>query len=308
MASSIGVRVYLISVHKKGDRGPLSFAASDIGVPPPQFISQFIADHSTVIQNDDRQRSWFFEEKQCDKTGSKGYVNYGTFGFESNFIDTKTKQHNYRRKVTDIEEIPLFYEFLYPTNAQHAFVIFQSFQGRSCIELVTSKITELFHRTNNNFLLAFEKIMPNDSVGSLYFNAPVKKLRLIKKNISSDIADRYFGTRPPEAINLEVSLTAKRKGNFGKFGLLKQSLKKDASGVVTHDGISFDNAIAEIEIGGRTRPVEVFGTNRNAGVIDLSNSIVRGTNGHPTFESMVKESHAILKDFHTTISGRSHEN
>jgi hypothetical protein len=270
MASSIGVRVYLISLHRKGDRATLPLAAGGTGTPPPQFISQFISTHSMVTQNKDRERSWYFEQKDSNGSGnSKGYVHYGTFGFESNFIDTNTKKKNYRRKVTDIEEIPLFYEFWFPN--PHAFVIFQSFQGRSCIHLVLSNISELFEIDNPGLQLRFKKLMPNDSAGSLYSNAPVKKLRLIKKNIPSDLADRYFRTRPPEAINLEVSLTAKRNGSLGKFGLLTQSLTTDASGVVTHDGISFDDAIAEIRIGGRTRPVGVFGTTGDAGVIDLTN-------------------------------------
>ena len=131
--------------------------------PPPQFITQFAVLHSTVTQNADRERSWYFEVKDSRGPGtSKGYVHYGTFGFESNFVDTNTKKHNYRRKVTDIEEIPLFFEFWYPTKSTHIFAVFQSFQGRSCIQLVMSEMQESFEKANPGFVIVFKKLLPND--------------------------------------------------------------------------------------------------------------------------------------------------
>ncbi len=39
------------------------------------------------------ERTWYFEEKDRDEVGcSKGYVRYGTVGFESTFVDNETKK------------------------------------------------------------------------------------------------------------------------------------------------------------------------------------------------------------------------
>jgi hypothetical protein len=307
MAGSVGVRIYQISMHKKGDRKPLQVDTADAIAPPSEFLANFASRHSTVVQDAEDERSWYFEQKVLDKQSgsSKGYVRYGTYGFESDFVDTQTRARNYRRKTTDIEEIPLFYEFWFPKGEQYAFAVFQSFHGRSCITRVMSKIQSEFELANDgHFSLRFKKLLPNDPAGGIYRSAPVKALRLIKKNASGDLADKYLGSEAPAVVDFELTITAKRKGSLGVFGALTGSLKDAASGLVTHDGISFDDAVAEIQVGGRRRRVGVFGINTDAGVIDLSDAVKRGPDGHPTFDSLVKESNDLLKDCYATISGR----
>src|SRR5690606_27308299 len=116
--------------------------------------------------NTSLERSWYFEEIRSYSLGSsQGYVHYGTFGFESNFVDTKTQTHTYRRQVTDVEEIPLFYEFWCPPSSEYGLVAFQSFQGRSCISLVLNSMKQKFEEVNSDYIIIFKKLMPNDARG-----------------------------------------------------------------------------------------------------------------------------------------------
>lgn len=305
MASAIGLRVYRIGVHARGNPSLAAFDDDGLSQSVPDFIAAFMKLHSSVVQHDALERSWYFEEKDEDGPGnSQGYVHYGTFGFESNFIDTKTKKHNYRRKTTDIEEISLFYEFWCPENSSFGFATFQSFQGRSCIGLVMTKMKEAFENANPDHILSFKKLLPNDAKGSAYYSAPVKQLRLIKRNASSDIADRYFDNPSPEPIDFEIIMSARRRRNLGDLTSLLKSVKSGgAKSVITHDGIDFPEAVAEIRVGNRTRRVGVLGFNGDAGVIDVTDVIVRGSDGHPTFESLKKESDTILRDFYNTMEG-----
>lgn len=234
---------------------------------------------------------------------SQGYVHYGTFGFESNFIDTKTKKHNYRRKTSDIEEIPLFYEFWFPKGSPFGFTAFQSFQGRSCITLVMNKIKEAFEKENTNHIINFKKLLPNDAKGSAYYSSPVRELRLIKRKASSDLADQYFENPSPESIDLQLVITARRRKSLGVLSSLLNSVKSSDRSVITHDGIDFPEAVAEIRVGDRTRRVGVLGFNGDAGVIDITDVIARGSDGHPTFESLKKESYTILRDFYSVMKG-----
>jgi hypothetical protein len=48
----------------------------------------------------------------------------------------------------------------------------------------------------------------------------------------------------------------------------------------------------------------VFGVGGDyTGVIDLSDVVLKGSDGHPTFESMKAESEALLTDFHAAVLG-----
>jgi hypothetical protein len=304
MATAIGIRVYRVTVHVKGNTTPLQLEDNDTSPSVPKFITKFLIDHANVVQNDAAERSWYVEPKGIQEpTCHRGYVHYGTFGFESNFIDTKTKQKKYRRLITDVEEIPLFYEFWSPSDAKIGFAAFQSFQGRSCISLVMTQMRLQFEKAHSGFTLSFRKVLPNDAKGSALYSAPVKRLRLVKRKASGDIADRYFDNPSPDAIDIEVTVSARRNKSLGNLSSLLKSLKGGAGSVVTHDGLDFPEATADIRVGNRTRRVGVLGANSDAGVIDLSDVIVRGTDGHPTFESIKKETNEILKDFHATLNG-----
>ncbi|WP_156649769.1 hypothetical protein [Methylobacterium sp. Leaf89] len=301
MASSIGVRIYTINLHKRSDSSLLSLDSKLAKEPPAQFIFNFIKGHATPTRNDTAERSWYFESKEANEFDNKGYLHYGTFGFESNFVDTKTKTHNYRRKVTDVEEIPLFYEFWFPENSNTAFVAFQSFQGRSCVGLVLSAIKELFEENNGSIKLIFTKLMPSSIRGGMYRDAEIKRLRLVKKNYNSDIASRQLGGDIPETIDYEVTFTARKKSYLGRLGSLADSMKKNGPGLMMHEGINFDEAVAEVKVGNKLRRVGVFGRNTDAGVIDLSADIKKGLDGHPTFDSLSGEVDALLQDFYITL-------
>ncbi|WP_156402278.1 hypothetical protein [Caulobacter sp. Root1472] len=305
MTASIGIRAYQVTINKKGDRALTRFDSSELRVRVPEFVSGFVAKNAAVVQNTELERSWFFEPKDDDGQGNtKGYVQYGTYGFESNLVNNKTKEKNYRRKIDDVEEIPLFYEFWFPGVANFGLIAFQSFQGRSCISIVMAKMREAFEAVNPGYRLQYKKLLPNDVRGSLYYGAPVKRLRFIKRSAPSDITDRYLPNNSGGA-DFEVSLTARRRRSLGDLASIFETLNSSDGGLVVHDGIGFNEAVAEIKIGNAIRRVGVFGSNSDAGVIDLTDVIVKGPDGHPTFVSMAEQSDAILKDFHDILLGRS---
>jgi hypothetical protein len=257
------------------------------------FISGYVKAHSTATQNEEMERSWYFDIKHEDGHGNcSGYIHYGTFGFESNFIDAKTKKRNYRRKTTDVEEIPLYFEFWIPKGESFGFAAFQSFQGRSCINLAMSGMKAAFEKQNPDSIFGFRKMLPNDAANSIYRNFPVKRFRLIKRDAPSDVADTYFHNPHPDSVNFEVSISARRNKSLGEFGTLFKSLKTKSKNVITYDGIDFPEAVADIRVGNKTRRVGVFGLSGDAGVVDITEDIKRGPDGHPTFNSLAKEAGA----------------
>jgi len=149
MPSAIGLRFYQISIRQKGSSQPLEFESDELATPVQKFIAEYVKKNSSAIQSKELERSWYFDIQESDKLKNcRGYVHYGTFGFESNFVDSRTKARNYRRKITDVEEIPLYFEFWSPPSETFGFVGFQSFQGRSCINLVMSGLKEAFENEN----------------------------------------------------------------------------------------------------------------------------------------------------------------
>jgi len=182
MSKAIGLRVYKIVVVEEGRTAPLPHDLDDLNINLDDFVHAFVDAHDAIKEHAEEERSWYIQEKDRDTEGqSSGLIHYGTFGFESNLIDGKTKTKQYRRKTTDIEEVPLYYEFWVPSDCKVGFAAFQSFQGRSPISLITKSMRESFKVRNKGYSLYFYKVMPNDVRGAAYFESPVKKLRLIRR-------------------------------------------------------------------------------------------------------------------------------
>ncbi|MCL8381209.1 hypothetical protein [Xanthobacter aminoxidans] len=303
MVSAIGLRVYKIGAHPRRDATPLPLVDKKSGIDVPSYIASFVNQNKTQNKKDSAERSWYFEKMEETKPGCcRGYIHYGTFGFESNFVDGKTKAKKYKRSVTDVEEIPLYFEFWTSSDNRTALAAFQSFQGRSCINILFSDIQEDFERKTNN-ILTFKKLLPSDSKGSVYNAAPVKNIKLIKRNAGNDVTDTYIETDGTSLVDFEISISAKRKSSLGALSDVYSRFKKSDESALIYDGVEFSEAYAEIRVGNKLRKIGLFGAHGDAGVIDLTGQVKRGLNGHPTFDSMKNETKSILDSIYKSLYG-----
>ena len=303
MAFSIGLRVYQISVHKDKDPIPLLLTSDGTPTDAYKFFSEFVHENTDSNDREDLQRSWFFDKRSGIAVNHVyGYLKYGTFGFESDLVDRKTKQSNYKRKVEDLEEIPLYFHTWFPAKERFALFAFQSFQARSCVQMVVGKACEEFRRKNKGYNLKFKKLMPTDLNGSILAAAPVKQFTLVKKKIPTNKEDRYLLNFRPEETEYEVTFKAKRRRTLGTLGEMLNQSSEYGSQVLCYDGVQFDEAKAEVNVGNKRRTVGVMGYSNDAGVIEVSDSVVIGADGHPTFGSIKHETEQILKDFYSTLS------
>jgi hypothetical protein len=265
-------------------------------------MTAFVGSKKRVVQNSEMERSWYIEEKHADGSGkSRGYVHYGTYGFESRMVDTITQTTRYNRKTTDVEEVPLYYEFWSPDRGKYVLAAFQSFQGRSCVSLVMNAMKAAFEAANPGYLLRYFKLLPNDQRGSIYQSAGVKRVRLIKRNANGDLANRILNE--PRPVNMEIILSAHKKQSLGSLFEITSAIRENVEGVVIYEGMKFDEVSADIKIGNRILPVGIFGSDGNAGVIELTDIVDKGADGHPIYDSIAEHSKYILIHFQSILSG-----
>jgi hypothetical protein len=303
MAFSIGLRVYQVTVHKENDRTPLLLTGDGSSTDANKFLADFVDANIDINDHEDLQRSWFFDKRSTAAVNNiYGYLRYGTYGFESDLVDRKTKKSNYKRKVGDLEEIPLYFHFWMPAKQEFALAAFQSFQARSCVQVVINAATISFAKKHKGYRLSFRKLMPSDVKSSAMYSAPVKQLTLVKKQMPQNKEDRYLFDFQPDEVEFEISFKAKRRRTLGSLASLLDKSSGNAAEALRFDGINFDQAKAEVTVGNKRRTVGVLGYSNDAGVIELSESVQYGADGHPSFASIKYETEQILKDFHSTLS------
>jgi hypothetical protein len=302
MPFAIGLRFYRIHVHKDKDRTPIKFKAGEAG-DPYDFLNKFVTARTTPTE--EVQRSWFFSPEPSALRTIHGLINYGTHGFESKLIDVKTKKHNYQRKSTDLEEIPLYFQFWLPEEQRYGFAAFQSFQGRSCINYIVRAADEAYSAAFKGYRLAFHKLLAGDLRDGGLGDAPVKELRLLKRDVPKDKADRYLNGTSLNEVEYEVTLRAKRRRSLGVFNdFKKMAAKGQKTAVFTMDGVEFDEVKASVEFAGRRRMVGISGSGTDAGVIEVSDKVKRGSDGHPVFKSIADEVDELMETFFDAVNGR----
>ncbi len=302
MPAAIGMRGYCIRLVRRGEPELLPIHSCELREPVSEFFQKFFSDHASATTNEQKERMWFFEERQRGNRGdSQGYIHYGTFGYQAPIIDSKTKKRNYLRKTTDAEQIPLFYDLWFPDGVSFGLMAFQSFQGRSCKELVYNKIRENFEEKNPGYSLGFRKLMPTQNSLSPFGDAPVKRLVLKRRRVSPDDAENYLGKI--ESVDLELTLSAQGRGNLGKLSWFIKKMKDTGSGVLTYEGKDYEEAFVEVKIGKKTRRVGLTDAEGDFGVIDITDNVEFGPDGHPMYTSINSEIREILKKFHEILQG-----
>lgn len=301
MPAAIGLRVYKAAVFKRGTKEKVPVPSSELSHGREAFLSSFAQSHGEANDDAANERSWhFIEEESPLGYNSKGHIKYGTYGFESQFIDNLTRAEKFSRSRTDVEIIPLYYEIWTPSEADYSLLVFQSFQGRSCVTLVLQAMQKKFEQYNSGYALRFSKLMPAGIASTRYADAPVKKLTLIKRRVPADAIQSYSGP-PNKPLDFEYAFRARRNGYLGSLHDITDSIEKNADGVIIFDGIEFDDAVADIQIGRKRMPVGVFGANGDTGAIDITSEVTFGIDGHPTYESLSAVSDGVIQTFYEKL-------
>lgn len=308
LPSAIGLRQYKLFVTEKNSRDFVEPEDGRLETSLPDFVRRFFTTHAANVNEEGLERSWRIEERETDGHGhSRGIIRYGTYGFESELQDQDTGETNYNRRSTDIEVIPLYYEAWVPEAERFGLLSFQSFMGRSCISAVFSRMKALFEGSNDGFMLKMHKIMPAESDGAAFASRAVKGVTLVSRRTSTDLTDRLFSNEDAEHVRISLNVTAGRNKRLGLLSDLLHSVPADGAGVIRYKGIEFDDAVAHVRVGNKTRPVGVFGANRDVGVVDVTEDVVRGPDGHPTFDSIKGEADSILTSMYETLAGLRNE-
>ena len=299
MPQAIGLRIYKLFFSERGSREPIDRTL----LPFDDFdlVKRFVAHHSVRTRPDGNERSWYFETPQKDDaTHVTGLVQYGTSGFSSKLLDIKTNKKKYDRVETDVEQIPLFFDFWLPPNSSYLMVALQSFGTRSCVDLIQGALRIFAENNHPDHMVRFKKIMPNDSKDALFGDRSVKKLTFLASKASSDVAASLIPFKPSEPVDVAISVRSGRGRGLGTFANVAGHIGKH-EGVFQYEGIGFTEAFAEIRVGGRTRKIGVFGPSADTGTIDIT-ADVKFEEGHPTFATLVAQANDIMASFYSMMS------
>lgn len=298
MDNSVGLHIYAITQHKTRKPPKIVFSESGDGSRLLKAVPHFIQKYESAEDEEGAPARPWYLVPQAQKGGTfEGLIMYGSSGFATDIVDRETRTTQYKRKISDIEIFPLYYRLWVPTAGEYALLALQTFGQRSCVGRFQQALESGFRQTNSGFRIVFNPVAPGEIAS--YRIAEVKKLSLTKRDYSSDAAENQLGD-PGALVDLGVSFSAKRRSNLGLLESFTKRVKTAATGnVLEYNDTHFDEATAEIMVGGKRRTITLIGISRNTGKFDLSDDVKRGPNGMPKFDSISSETANIFADIAT---------
>ncbi|MBV7394653.1 hypothetical protein [Mameliella sediminis] len=295
MDNSIGLHIYAIHKYKTRKHKVIPFDTTGDGARLKKFMPHFLERYkSAEYEEGEAPRPWYLVPDIDTGDTYDGLVMYGSSGYATDIVDRETRTTQYRRKVSDIEIIPLYYRIWVPDSGNYALIGFQTFGQRSCVGRVQIAMESGFRHSNSGYRITFTPVAPSQITS--YKTAEVKRLYLTKHDYSSDPADNQL-VEEGEIVDLSVSFSAKRRSNLGILDSFTKRIASSAqSKVLRYNDTEFDEAAADVMVGGKRRKVTLVGISRNTGKFDLSEDVSRGVNGMPRLASIRQEVEKIFND------------
>lgn len=294
--NSIGLHIYSLKIRRKrkfeviplGENGE----GATLSKAVPVLLKRF---KSPLDEETGRPRSWYFEDVRKDGFTSSGTIRYGSSGYESEIVDGKTRSVRYKRSVTDLDVIPIYFRVWVPDDGEYGLLALQTFGQRSCVNRVQQALQDCFRAVTEDHMLDMNPVHPASMKS--YMEGDVKTISLVKREYSTDSAENAV-VDPNEIVDLDVSFKAKPRSSLGKLSQVMKRIRKGDSDQqeLKYNDTYFDEASANVVVGGKTRKVVIVGLSKNAGKIDLSEDVLRMPNGHPKYVSIDHEVEQLFVD------------
>jgi hypothetical protein len=293
--NQIGIHIYRITVHRTRKPQKIQLSSGGEGANLFSATKYFIETFSQATEEGSQiARPWYFDQVIVDGRSWHGLIRYGSSGYESEIVDRRTRSLRFKREITDMDVIPLYFRIWVPDKGDYALIALQTFGLRSCVNRVREALEQYFRRSHDGFRLTYSPVVMTDleSIRS----ATVKSISFVKRDTASDRAVDQLGI-PTTMVDYDLRITAKRRENLGRVGAIIERVKSlGKHETIDALGEEFDEAQAYVKVGNRRRKVTLFGVSKETGKVDLSEEVSRLPNGHPKFESIANEVRDLFID------------
>lgn len=253
-----------------------------------------------MVHDEENQKLMKVRQLGIEAQEISGIIETGEYGYESDIYNVQTNTVTYHRSSLDAELLPFYFRAYFPSGADEGILLLQRF-GQLGIKVVFSDYMEdYFGRNYPELEIRFNPFMPETLLMDTIDSARVTKLRFIKFEIPTDLADTYVDGHIEETGEIEHQLKVKRRGSFlSAIERIKEVIMRRRDVTSFYELTEFpeyDNVKVEVVINGRPRIIDLLNIGRFRTNYDISQEIEIGRDGHPVFDSIESFSKEFIRD------------
>ncbi len=304
MANSISLAIYTIRVRSLRGTENLQLQGFDISCDLLQDLHLFLTNLSTQSSLDTQnQRRLFVKRFIPTDRITKGIIETGEYGYESSIVDIQKDTETYRRKIYEAEMLPFYFNVVLPKNSNEGLICFQRLGQHGIKTSFFTAFSSYFIDSHPNYRIEFNQLVAQQMLTKLISEGFIRKVRLIQFGVPKDIEDLFDEPQKEEAGTTEMVISAKRNGQLPLIPRLKEVLvgQRRVTNFVELEGFDYQRVKVEFVINGKHRIVDLSQLDDLNALYDITQDIVIGQNGHPTFESIDRVAQEITNEIYRGI-------
>jgi len=228
----------------------------------------------------------------------------GEYGAAGKLFHTQTMQETHKDKeVADL--CPFYVRFDFHNGQDTGLMLIQQYGKRQARGTFCDKIRSYFRENEHNsgFMLKCNSFVTDDYIRSIGSIGVIKKIRLIRKAMPSELSERLNGQFDEQNLNLETVFSAQPKQWIArKIGDIVNAWRgriKAGNAVGIEEEDDGERLKIEIDLGRGKRTLN-FGGKENQlpfMAIDITESVVlNDSTNHPEFQSVSKAAFEIVSE------------
>ncbi len=226
-----------------------------------------------------------------------GVIDGGHYGASGRVQDSKSKKPTYKIGVTQGVTMPAFFMVIIPINSERGLLIVQTSKVVPIYTVLTQHMENVTNKLNSNLRVHITPLVTAEAFQELVKGGELQRLSYTRYSIPSDVADKYASGSTAKSGTMTVTFNAP-KGKLLPMGKALRELAKDKDAKFEVPGMAqeFEKATAQVRFKGRYRTLK-FRNPFAQPVHDLTGELELGPNGHPTFESLVKQVGEVADEY-----------
>ncbi|NMC57790.1 MAG: hypothetical protein GYA51_00120 [Candidatus Methanofastidiosa archaeon] len=254
------------------------------------LVLEYIRNLQTEIKTDERNKRVIKTKNYNEDTNARcisGIFEIGEYGFRSQLIDSRNGSLSYDKKEYDADMIPFYFLFCFPRNSDQGIIILEKFKQYGIKDLLSLDINTFFQTKDPNIKIDLYPLVNTSLLERCLEEGKIKKIKFIKFEIPSDIADvEYDGHREIEG-SLEYSIIAKK----GKDLPLRERVRKTIRNEINLSDfmevqVEYDEVKVELDVNGKRRTINLSNPQNLRIYEDIDEHIQTGDDQHPLFNSI----------------------
>lgn len=225
-----------------------------------------------------------------------GIVMYGEAGTSEQVVNVNNGAFLYTKSKDDAPLKPFFFKIYIPTNSSVGFLIIESIGTFGISTIIQNELIKYYSQKESDAILRIQPIGITELADSAMEKSQgVKRITLRKisnsnfnvlKLVGDGISNKDF------VIDYVIKATGNRFSS-GLFSKLCSSKNKETS-FYEIDGNNISDIIVTMDIDGHERSLSVQQFTKLGSSIDVTNKVVIGDDGYPTFDSLNKQAMTLI--------------